>query len=59
MIPYQILENVIANESENKEVVRLAYEIAYEGRLKKPNERSTEFVLKRMDDLKKIFRSHE
>jgi len=30
MIPYQILEKVVADKNQNKEVVRLAYEVAFE-----------------------------
>ncbi len=56
MIPDRILEKVVADTDQNKEVVRLAYEIAFEGRLKEPNESSLEFTVKRMNDLQKIFR---
>ena len=59
MIPYQILEKVVADKDQNKEVVRLAYEIAFEARLKQPNERSLDFVVKRIDDLQKIFKTCE
>lgn len=59
MIPYQILENVVADKDQNKEVVRLAYEIAFEGRLKEPNEGSMQFVSERMKELKEIFRRCE
>ncbi len=57
MIPYQILEKVVADKNQNKEVVRLAYEIAFEGRLKEPNESSLDFIVERIDDLQKIFKT--
>ena len=57
MIPYQILDKVVADKDQNKEVVRLAYEIAFEGSLKEPNESSLDFIVKRIDDLKKIFKT--
>ena len=59
MIPNRILEKVVADTDQNKEVVRLAYEIAFEGRLKEPNESSLEFTVKRMNDLQKLFRRCE
>ncbi len=57
MIPYQILEKVVADKDQNKEVVRLAYEIAFEGRLKERNESSLDFIVKRIDDLQLIFKA--
>lgn len=59
MIPDRILEKVVADTDQNKEVVRLAYEIAFEGRLKEPNEGSMQFVSERMKELKEIFRRCE
>lgn len=59
MIPDRILEKVVADTDQNKEVVRLAYEIAFEGRLKEPNESSIQFVSERMKKLEEIFRRCE
>ena len=59
MIPDRILEKVVADKDQNKEVVRLAYEISIEGRLKEPNESSIQFVSERMKKLEEIFRRCE
>ncbi len=59
MIPDRILEKVVADTDQIKEVVRLAYEIAFEGRLKEPNESSIQFVSERMKELEEIFRRCE
>ena len=57
MISDRILEKVVADKDRNKEVVRLAYEIAFEGRLKEPNESSLDFIVKRIDNLQNIFKT--
>lgn len=59
MIPYQIMDKVFANEKHTKEVIRLAYEIAYEASLKEPEEGSIEFTVERMQALRQIFESSE
>ena len=59
MISDRILEKVVADKDQNKEVVRLAYEIAFDGRLKEPNEGSMQFVSERMKELEEIFRRCE
>jgi hypothetical protein len=59
MIPDQVLDKVLSDEDENKEVVRLAYEIAFEDRLKEPNESSLGFIGKRIEELRELFCGNE
>jgi hypothetical protein len=58
MIRDHVLKKITQDKDQNEEVVRLAYELAYEGSLKRPEQTSTDFIVERLSRLLELFEQH-
>lgn len=55
MLTETTLARIVADKNHAQEIIRLAYEVAFEASIKAPEESSVDFVLSRMGSLQQIF----